>query len=62
MSKKTIATQKKVTYSGLSEAIESFLQSRTRYQSRIKLAEVYANILATEYFVCCGIGFTKYLN
>ena len=46
----------------LMKAVESFLDSRTYYQSRIRLAEVRANILATEGYVCAGIGFTKYLN
>lgn len=46
----------------LMKAVEAFIASRNLYQAKIIRAEIDANILATEYYVCAGIGFTKYLN
>lgn len=44
------------------KAINAFLSENNRYKIMIKKAELYASILATEYYVCFGLGFTKYLN
>lgn len=44
------------------KAINAFLSEHDRYQIMIKKAELFASILATEYYVCAGIGFVKYLN
>lgn len=43
-------------------AVESHLRAKLEYKSAIKKASMYADILATEYFVCAGLGFIKYLN
>lgn len=43
-------------------AVESHIRAKLVYKSAIKKASMYADILATEYFVCAGIGFIKYLN
>lgn len=37
-------------------------RSNRSYNDNIKKAELYASILATEDFLACNIGFTKYLN
>lgn len=44
------------------KAVNAYLKSRKFYLDQIKLAELYAEVMATEYYVCAGIGFTKYLN
>lgn len=44
------------------KAVDAFIASRNLYQSKIIRAEIDAQILATEYHVCAGLGFTKYLN
>lgn len=44
------------------EAVNAYLKSRKFYFDQIKLAGLYAEVMATEYYVCAGIGFTKYLN
>lgn len=44
------------------KAVDAFIASRNLYQAKVIRAEIDAQILATEYYVCAGIGFTKYLN
>jgi hypothetical protein len=48
------------------KAIDRYLLKKQIYQAKLMRVEIdsaiLAAILATEYFVCCKIGFTKYLN
>lgn len=62
MGRKRIKTQQEMIYPGLDQAIDTYLKSRQFYFDQIKIAELYADVLATESYVCFGIGFTKYLN
>lgn len=61
---KTLKTQASMIYPGLEQAVDSFIESRSRDQSRIRLATLYAEVLATEFHVCpkSKLGFVKYLN
>lgn len=60
--KKRIRTQQEMVYEGLDKAIDEYFKSRRFYYDQIRIAELYADVMATEYFVCAGIGFKKYLN
>ena len=51
-----------IDLSGFEEAVNQYLNSYLKYNIKIMKAERNAEILATEYFVCAGLGFTKYLN
>lgn len=44
------------------KAVDAFLSSRDFYYAKLRLAQIYAEVLATESYVCCKMGFTKYLN
>lgn len=44
------------------DEIHRSLHSQYIYYTRLKKAEIYSKVLATESYVCAGIGFTKYLN
>lgn len=51
-------------YPGLTEAVDNFLNSRNMYYAQLNLASLYAEVLATEQYVCLKskLGFVKYLN
>lgn len=61
---KTLKTQASMIYPGLFEAVDSFINSRNMYYAQLNLAALYAEVLATECYVCpkSKLGFTKYLN
>jgi len=46
----------------LNSEVEKYLRLKSLIRSRLVKAHIYASILATEYYVCAGIGFVKYLN
>lgn len=63
MTRKTITFKlQELEDAGFHKAVNAYLKSRKFYFDQIKLAELYAEIMATESYVCFGIGFIKYLN
>ncbi len=46
----------------LNNEVEKYLNLKALIRARLLRTEIEAQILATEYYVCAGIGFTKYLN
>lgn len=46
------------------KAVDLFVNSRDFYYAKLKLAQIWAEVLATEYHVCTKskLGFVKYLN
>jgi hypothetical protein len=46
----------------LNKEVDKYLKLKGIVRSRLVKAHIYASILATEYYVCAGLGFTKYLN